>query len=187
MRLRTNIIAASLSVVSLAGLSGLGCGSSGGGGGDGGGGACDMLTNYTATVASSSFATDVYPILSNTDGSQFGCGQTLICHGNPAMKLDMGGATLVFTDPAATVLSNLMMPSTNAPTMPRVSPGNPANSMLAYKVSDKTVLACADSKCTGMTTSNHTTTCGDPMPSIGSITAAQRTTILDWIKLGAMP
>jgi len=107
MRLRTNIITASLSVVSLAGLSGLGCGSSVGGGG---GGACDTLTNYTATVASSSFATDVYPILSNTDGSQFGCGQTLICHGNPAMKLDMGGATLVFTDPAATVLSNLMMP-----------------------------------------------------------------------------
>jgi hypothetical protein len=184
MRLRTNIIAASLSVVSLTGLSGLGCGSSGGGSG---GGTCDTLANYTATVTSSSFATDVYPILSNTNGAQFGCGQTLICHGNPPMMLDSSGTTLVFTDPAATVLSNLMMMSTNAPTMPRVSPGNLANSMLAYKVSDKSVLACADSKCTGNTQSNHTTTCGDPMPSVGTITAAQRTTILDWIKLGAMP
>jgi hypothetical protein len=181
MRLRTNIIATSLSVMSLAGLSGLGCGSKGSSGG-----ACDTLANYVATATTPpSFATDVYPILSNTNGAEYGCGQTLICHGNPAMKIDATGATLVFTDPAATVKAALLQPSLNAPSMPRVTPSDLTNSMLAYKVSDKDVLSCADNKCNGSTMSNHTTTCGDPMPSVGSITAAQRTTILDWIKLGA--
>jgi hypothetical protein len=187
MRLRTKIIAALLPVVSMAGLGGLGCGSSGSGGG---GGTCDTLGSYTATVTTSSFATDVYPILSNMDAQQFGCGQQLICHGEPSMAIDMGGTmTLKFTDAAATVLTALKAPSINAPGMPRVTAGDLTHSLLAYKVSDKATLACANgvSPCTGTTMSNHTTMCGDIMPSVGMINPADRTKILDWIKLGAMP
>jgi len=175
-----------MTAVSLAALSGLACGSSGESSGGGGAQNCGALAGYHATATSSSFATDVYPILSNTMASQLGCGQALICHGEPAMAIDMSGATLKFTDPAATVYAALMKNSINDPTMKRVTPGDLTNSFLAYKVSDRATIACLADKCVP-TNSGSQAKCGDPMPSIGTIAASDRTKILDWIALGAKP
>lgn len=171
-----------MAAVSLAALSGLACGSSG----ESGGGAqnCGALAGYHATATTSSFATDVYPILSNTAAAHFGCGEALICHGEPAMAIDMSGATLKFTDPPATVYAALMKNSINNPSMKRVTPGDLTNSFLAYKVSDRATIACLADKCVPTVSP---TKCGDPMPSIGMIDPADRTKILDWIALGAKP
>src|SRR5262245_28120239 len=85
MRRRSNFIAASLTAVSLAALSGLAC-------------ApesttpptdCTTFTNYVATPGAPqlSFATDIYPIFGDTNITN-GCGQTTSCHGNPPAGID---------------------------------------------------------------------------------------------------
>jgi hypothetical protein len=40
--------------------------------------------------------------------------------------------------------------------------------------------------CTAGATVGTMTACGDPMPTIGTLSAAERTTILDWIAGGAV-
>lgn len=193
MRARSHVMAASFLVLSAAALTGMGCGSSGGGGAD-----CSMLTSYMATATTApSFATDVYPILASTSTSG-GCSQPLICHGVAPQALDKAKTKVLkflistdqTTDPGpmttADVKAELLMNSVNAPTMMRVVPSDVGNSLLAYKISGKDLLNCTASKCVaGATVSNMTTACGDPMPSTGTITAGDRTKILDWIKLGA--
>lgn len=195
MRPRSNVLAVSLLVLSATALAGLGCASSAGGAD------CSSITNYTATVTTPpSFATDIYPILASTSTSG-GCSQPLICHGSPPISITPLNAPtqktlrfLITTDPTgdpgptsmAEVKSELLMASVNAPSMMRVVPSNVGSSLMAYKLSGKALLMCADSMCVaGASASNKTTTCGDPMPSTGTITAGDRTKILDWIKLGA--
>lgn len=148
---------------------------------------CMELAGYTATtLVPSSFATDIYPLLSDTNTTN-GCGMTLICHGNPAMKIDTAATKdLSFVMPAATVLASLTMNSIHAPTMARVAPGSVANSFMAYKLSGKDGLACVNSMCNAAA-GIGTAPCGDPMPSLGTITDADRTKILDWIANGANP
>lgn len=193
MRARSHVMAASFLVLSAAALAGVGCGSSGGGGAD-----CTTLTNYTATVTTApTLMNDIYPILSSTSTTG-GCSQPLICHGVAPIALDAAKTKtlrfLITTDPVgdpgpqtlADVKAELLMNSVNAPSMMRVKPGDVGNSLLAYKISGKDLLKCADSMCVaGASVSNNTTTCGDPMPSQGTITAGDRTKLLDWIKLGA--
>jgi hypothetical protein len=143
------------------------------------------LESYApTTLTPPSFATDIYPLISDMNQTN-GCGMTLICHGNPAMKIDPNMTkTLVFIDPAANVKAALLMNAVHAPSMARVSPGSVKNSFMAYKISGKDGLACVNSMCSA-SAGIGTAPCGDPMPSLGTITDADRTKILDWIALGA--
>src|SRR4029453_2048538 len=93
----------------------------------------ELATYMPTTLTPYSFMTDIYPIFSDMNQTN-GCGMTLICHGNPAMKIDSNMTkTLVFIDPAANVKAALLMNSVHAPSMARVAPGNVGNSFLAYK------------------------------------------------------
>jgi hypothetical protein len=172
MARRSNTLAASLTVA-LAALSGISCGSKDDTGGNA---TCTSLMSYTSTVTTQlSFATDIYPILSNTmagtSTTPSGCAQTLICHGDPPLPLDDAMTkTLKFTDPPATVKAALLAKSVNAPSMNIVVPGSVQNSFIAYKIS---------------ATVDKQTACGAPMPSNGTIAPADRTKILDWVASGA--
>ena len=186
---RSKMMTASLFAVSLAALP-LGCGGDDGGGGNA---TCDALKNYTASSSTLvSYQNDIYPILSSTDINMGGCGQVSICHGNPPSGIDKitnPTKTLQFLyDPPnpAMARSNLLMASVNAPGMQRVTPGSVGQSFLAYKISDKSTLACVGMMCVQGASIGVNQPCGDVMPSVGAtLTAAQRTKILDWIAQGA--
>jgi hypothetical protein len=187
MARRSNFLAASLTL-GLAALSVISCGSNTTSSGNA---TCTSLMSYASTVPNQlSFATDVYPILTNTaTGSATapsGCAQTLICHGDPPLPIDTAMTkTLHFTDPPATVRTALLGMSVNAPTMAIVVPGNVQNSFMAYKISGTEGLSCVTSKCMAGATVDTQTACGAPMPSNGTIAASDRTKILDWIASGA--
>ena len=146
---------------------------------------CMELAMYSPTTLTPySFMTDIYPLFSDTNITN-GCGMTLICHGAPAMPIDIAGTkTLSFVDPAATVKAALLMNSIHASGMARVAPGSVKDSFLAYKLSAKDGLACVNSMCNGAA-GIGSVPCGDPMPSQGTITDTDRTKILDWIAQGA--
>ncbi|MFL5304093.1 MAG: hypothetical protein ACJ8F1_02720 [Polyangia bacterium] len=177
-------------------------GSPGGATGGSGGGAtgiCGTLMNYTPTTSTApSFAADIYPIFSKTDpGSSSkpapGCGQTILCHGSPAVSINMAStASLSFVDSPATVKAALLANAVNAPTMKRVDPGHVGSSFLAYKISGAAGVACVSSSCPAGVTVGNTKPCGDPMPNANGqggtaavLTDAERSKILDWIALGA--
>ena len=179
-----------------------GTGGSAGSGGSGGGssGICATLENYVATAHTApSFAKDIYPIISSADTGNSdagipkpGCAQASFCHGSGAPALNATGTTakyLVFTDPAATVKTNLLASSVNAPALKRVDPGHVATSFMAYKLSGMEGLACISSSCVSGASIGTAMPCGDAMPSLGngptSLSATDRTLILDWIALGA--
>jgi hypothetical protein len=176
-------MAASFMTVSAA-LLAAGCGGSDNGGSP----ACDALTNYTPTATAVSFATDVYPIISRTTAATGGCSEAVACHGNPPIGLTPSGARpmqYLFDPPSpAMAKSSLMGESVNAPSMRNVVAGNVGQSFLAYKISGQEALACVSTKCVAGST-NGPPPCGAPMPTIGSISAADRTKILDWIATGA--
>jgi len=187
MKRRQTIMAASLTTIALSGLVGLGCGSEGGD-------VCADITGYMAkSTGPVSFATDIYPILADTNVTN-GCGQATICHGIPP-----GGLDDIFTPTKflpflrnppdiAMAKAELLQASVNAPTMMRVVPGNVGQSFMAYKIWDKERkgLACVASKCeSGATIGNHMP-CGDQMPSVGTIDMAERDLMLDWIAKGAL-
>jgi hypothetical protein len=157
-------------------------------GGDSGGTSpkCAALDSYTASVtAAPSFATDVYPILSNTMAAK-GCGQMTICHGTPSIAIDPVGARMLsFTAPAATVKAALLGNSVNAPGMKMVVASDVGSSFLAYKISALDGLNCVKSMCTKGNSVGTMSACGDPMPTAGVMTEAERTMMLDWIALGA--
>jgi hypothetical protein len=94
-----------------------------------------------------------------------------------------------FIDPPATVLAALMTNSVNAPSMKRVVPGNVGQSFLAYKISGATLLACVNSSCSAHASVGTSVPCGDPMPTaaVGTLSATQKSLILDWIAGGANP
>jgi hypothetical protein len=155
---------------------------------------CSSLTGYTAsTTTPVSFATDIYPILSDTNILN-GCGQTAICHGNPPGGIDMlfgdTKKTLQFlyaTPDMTAARANLLMASVNAPSMQRVVPGNVGQSFLAYKISGRTALACVSGMCVAGASVGNNMPCGDDMPSTGDpLSPANRTKVLDWIAQGAM-
>jgi hypothetical protein len=189
MRGRSKILAACFMTLSAAAL---GCG---GGGGGGGSPTCDELSAYHATAASVSFATDVYPILASTDATVGGCSQQGVCHGSTPLGLNLAGNKvlqfLYGTEAAPTMdatmaKSQLLMASVNAPNMQRVVASNVAQSFLSYKISGKDGLACSSVKSMCVSgASVGTPPCGDPMPSIGTLSATDRTKILDWIATGA--
>ena len=170
-------------------VSAMSCGSSGGGGG--GTGVCADLTNYKAsTTTQLSFATDVLPILQDMTGTTGpSCAFVSICHGTPAVNLYKAGAgtaMLSFSGTAASVKSMLLANSINDPSMPRVAPGDVGGSFLAHKISGKDALTCSNLTCGG-NSMGTITACGDPMPSssVGVLSDANRTKILDWIAQGA--
>jgi hypothetical protein len=192
-RLRSSILPLSLLATSLLPVA---CGGS-----DSPPAVCGELESYTSTTGTQlSFATDVYPILSNTSGTGSGCAQAAACHGADALAINPAGtiklpfvfgtATAPMMDPAM-ARAQLMMASVNAPGMQRVVPGNVKNSFLSYKVfskdaaSSKEALTCISSMCQAHASIGTTTACGDPMPTIGNLSAAERTKILDWIASGA--
>ena len=146
---------------------------------------CMDLEMYSpTTVTPLSFATDIYPIMSDSVSS-YGCSMTLICHGTPPQKIDpQMTKTLSFVDPAATVKAALLMDAVHAPGMARVAPGSVKDSFMAYKLSGKDGLSCVNSKCSA-SAGIGTAPCGDPMPSLGTLPDADRTKVLDWIAQGA--
>jgi hypothetical protein len=190
MKPRSNHMAFFLTTIAVATLGGgAGCGSST----PAGDSTCTDLTNYHAsTTTPVSFATDVYPILSDTNVMN-GCGQVSICHGNPPSGLDdlfsANKKTLQFvfdTPDPAMAKAQLLMASVNAPSMPRVTPSNVGQSFLAYKISGRAALACVNAMCVAGASIGNNQPCGDVMPSVGqALSDANRTKILDWIALGA--
>jgi hypothetical protein len=190
MRRRPNINLASLAAVSLAALSGISCG----GGDSAPDPVCMTLMSYTAsTVTAPSFATDIMPILSNTTTgvatAVVGCSQAFTCHGEPPIPIDAAETkTMQYAGvDAAAVRTQLLGLSVNAPSMNIVVPGSVQNSFLAYKISGKGGLSCVTNKCMAGASVSTVTACGAQMPSNGLIADADRTKILDWIALGAMP
>lgn len=183
MRRHGNIMAASFIALSAA-LLGLSCGSDNGSTNP----ACAALTSYTPTSTTPvSFATTVYPILAKTS-AMGGCSDAGACHGNPAIPFTPSQTRklqFVFDPPdPAMAKAQLLTASVHAPTMPNVVPNNVGGSFLAYKISGQEGLDCAKNKCVmGATTSPAL--CGAPMPNVGTISDADRTTILDWIATGA--
>ena len=185
-RLRSSILPLSLLATSLLPVA---CGGS-----DSPPAVCGELESYTSTVPNQlSFATDVYPILTSTDGHASGCSQVGACHGPDGLPINSAGTikeTFLFGTPGAPMMdpamakANLLMASVNAPGMPRVSPGSVKNSLLSYKISGKDGLSCIKGMCQA-NASLGSPPCGDPMPSIGVLSAAERTKILDWIASGA--
>jgi len=150
-------------------------------------GKCADLDAYTSTVTTApSFATAVYPILSNTVAAK-GCGQGTICHGTPSVPLDPGGTKMLsFVDAAATVKTALLtVVPVNAPGMKFVVPGDVGASFLANKISGADGLACANAMCVSGASTGTSKPCGDAMPTLGMMTDAERTTMLDWIAMGA--
>jgi hypothetical protein len=163
-----------------------------------GGDICSQITGYTAsTTTPLSFATDIYPILADTNITN-GCGQTGICHGNPPGGLDdlfsptktlpfiFGPETAPVLDPAM-AKAQLMMASVNAPTMQRVVPNNVGASFMAYKIWDKDRkgLACVNAMCVAGASVGDNMPCGDAMPNVGTLDPTNRTKMLDWIAQGA--
>ena len=157
---------------------------------DGGGGLsgkCKEIDEHPVPAAAVSFATAVYPILSNTMVA-VGCSQATICHGTPPSPIDTGtpAKTLSFVDGAAAVKTTLLSAvPVNAPGMKFVVPGDVGASFLAHKISGADGLACANAMCVSGASLGASKPCGDPMPTLGMLTAAERTTILDWIAKGA--
>ena len=148
---------------------------------------CGELQSYQAsTTTPISYATDIYPILSNST-YQVGCAQATICHGTPPWPIDAAMTkTFSYLDPPATVKTALLQGvPVNAPSMKFVVPSNVGASFLAYKISDSDGLACVNSMCVSGASNSLTTPCGDPMPMGGILTAAERVKILDWIAQGA--
>ena len=144
----------------------------------------ELETYMPSTLTPYSFATDIYPILSDMNNTN-GCAMALICHGTMSMKIDPGMTKdLKFVDPAATVKAALLMNAVHAPSMARVSPGSVKNSFMAYKLSGKDALTCISGMCSA-SAGIGTAPCGDPMPSLGTIDGANRTKVLDWIAQGA--
>jgi hypothetical protein len=146
------------------------------------------LDAYVPTApAAPSFATAVYPILSNTMANK-GCAQTLICHGDPPFDIDTapGVKTLSFIAAAPMVKTALLGASVNAPSMNMVVANDVGGSFLAYKISGADGLACVNSSCVSGASTGTSKPCGDPMPTLGTLTDAERTTILDWIAMGAL-
>jgi len=135
-----------------------------------------------------SFATDIYPLFISTTASNGGCSQTGACHGNPPLPINaLGTKTLQFLfspESPAMAKAQLLMASVNASGMQRVSPGSVKNSFLSYKISGKDGLSCISSMCQAGA-SVGSPPCGDPMPNVGTLSAADRTKILDWIGGGA--
>ncbi len=185
-RLRSSILPLSLLATSLLPVA---CGGS-----DSPPAVCGELESYTSTVTNQlSFATDVYPILTNTSSTGAGCAQENACHGAAAVPINalspmklpfvFGSANAPVMD-AAMAKANLLMTSVNASGMQRVSPGSVKNSLMSYKISGKDGLSCIQSMCQA-NASVGKPPCGDPMPSIGDLSAADRTKILDWIASGA--
>jgi hypothetical protein len=151
---------------------------------------CGELESYTPTTTNQlSFATDVYPILSNASATGPGCAQASVCHGVQAIlinSLQTVRLPFVFNPPdPAMAKAQLMMTSVNASGMQRVVPGNVKNSFLSYKISGKDGLSCISSMCQAHASVGTTTACGDAMPTIGVLLPAERTKILDWIASGA--
>jgi hypothetical protein len=156
---------------------------------------CGELESYTPTTTNQlSFATDVYPILTNTSATGSGCAQAGVCHGAQSIPINAAGTIklpFLFGTTAAPMMdpamakAQLMMTSVNAPSMQRVLPGSVKNSFLSYKISGKDGLSCISSMCQAHASVGTTTACGDAMPTIGTLSAAERTKILDWIASGA--
>jgi hypothetical protein len=185
-RLRSSILPLSLLATSLLPVA---CGGS-----DSPPAVCGELESYTSTVPNQlSFATDVYPILTSTDPHSANCSQAGACHGIDALFINsaqtmkeiflFGTAAAPMMDPAM-AKANLMMASVNAPGMQRVLAGSVKNSFLSYKISGKDGLSCISTMCKA-NASVGSPPCGDPMPTIGTLSAADRTKILDWIASGA--
>jgi hypothetical protein len=181
MRLAPSLLLSAVTVCSLS-MASLSCSS----GGESTSPKCMTLDTYTASVTTPpSFATDIYPILSNTT-SAVGCGQNILCHGNPSVAIDTAGTKMLsFTAAAAAVKTALLANAVNAPGMKMVVPNDVGESFLAYKISAKDGLECVKSRCTKGNSTGTITACGDPMPTLGVMTDAERTKILDWIALGA--
>jgi hypothetical protein len=161
-----------------------------GGGSDSPPAVCGELESYTPTTTNQvSFATEVYPILSNASATGAGCAQASICHGVQSIGINAAGTVklqFVFDPPdPAMARANLLMASVNASGMQRVAPGSVKNSFMSYKISGKDGLSCISSMCQAHASIGNTTACGDAMPTVGMLSAAERTKILDWIASGA--
>jgi hypothetical protein len=150
---------------------------------------CDMIEDYTAsTTTPLTFTADIQPVIMNS----LTCGLVSQCHGNTPVTIDAAGLkTFSYVGDPMTVRAAMLEPSVNAPTMANVVPGQVSQSLMAYKLSGVDGLRCLSSRspsaCADGASTGTETDCGDDMPSMpgGTLSAADRTKILDWIAQGA--
>jgi hypothetical protein len=150
---------------------------------------CDMIEDYTAsTTTPLTFTTDIQPIIM----SSLSCGLVSQCHGSSPVTIDAAMMkTFSYVGDPMTVRTSMLAPSVNAPTLANVVPGQVGQSFLAYKLSGVDGLRCLSSRtpsaCVDGASTGTETDCGDDMPSMpgGTLSAADRTKILDWIAQGA--
>jgi hypothetical protein len=145
---------------------------------------CTTLETYTpSTTTPLSFVTDIQPMMANLTT----CGLATACHGYPPVFLDPGNSkTMVIVGDPVAAKAALRSMSVNAPTMANMVPGQVGQSFMAYKLSGTEGLSCVASKCVAGSSVGITQPCGDPMPSTGgTLAAADRIKILDWIAQGA--
>jgi hypothetical protein len=150
---------------------------------------CDMLEDYTPSTSTPlTFTTDIQPIIMNS----MTCGLVSQCHGNTPIKIDAAGLkTFSYVGDPMTVRASMLMPSVNAPSMNIVVPNDVASSLMAYKLSGTDGLRCLSSRspspCVDGASTGTETDCGNDMPEMpgGTLSATDRTKILDWIAQGA--
>jgi hypothetical protein len=150
---------------------------------------CDTLEDYTpSTTTPLTFTADIQPIIMVAAS----CGLVSQCHGNTPVFIDTAMTkTFTYVGDPATVRTSMLAASVNAPTMNIVAPGSVANSFMAYKLSGNDGLRCLSSRspspCVDGASTGTETDCGNDMPSMpgGTLSAADRTKILDWIAQGA--
>ena len=150
---------------------------------------CDMIEDYTpSTTTPLTFTADIQPLIMGS----LTCGLVSQCHGNTPVTIDAAGLkTFSYVGDPMTVRAAMLELSVNAPTMANVVPGQVSQSLLAYKLSGVDGLRCLSSRtpslCADGASTGTETDCGDDMPSMpgGTLSAADRTKILDWIAQGA--
>lgn len=138
---------------------------------------CFDYSKFDGTTPEVSFTTEVLPIF------QRSCSFSSTCHGAEA-----GSAGFAYLGPGlseqatpaqidAIVAQNVGVASRATSGMPRITPGDPANSFLMHKLDD--TLRCGDLECAADGCGASMPYGGDPLPS------AERDAIRRWIQQGA--
>ncbi len=183
--------ALSLALLASAGSSFIGCGGSGGGtggGGSGGGSAapgCFDYASFEGTTPAVHFQADVLPILRTS------CGLSASCHGSESGQGGQHFYGPKKSDPTPTADQikaifdqSVNQPAVANPSMKIITPGDPANSFLMYKLDGDPnatdQVSCATLECA------KDKSCLDAMPQGGPpLPSDARDIIRRWIAQGA--
>ncbi len=183
MSTRKTLISVLFTALSVMGIAG-GC-SGGSDDGNSGGNACPYDYGAYSPASDPSFRADVLPII------QRAC-NLRTCHGTGIVgsRADLYMGPSLSAGPPDDVAINeifttmLLVPSTTVGGMPRITPGNPSQSMMMIKID-----GCQNDRgltCTVQSGAVSDTPCGDDMPqSQPALPDREKEIFRDWIAMGA--